>query len=116
MTVVVYYYTATKPEDAVARILFKAGLYASEALALAAMDEGDPEFTIDEVRFEIGTPFIDAIRMLCEVCDYRFHFKYNGTPVFRPAPDGAVVFAFTAQKHIASVRNYQDHGEIWNRI
>jgi len=113
----IYYYTATAPEDAVARILFKAGLYASEAAALAAMDNAVPGFDIEEVWFEIGTPFIKAIRMLCEVCDYRFYFEYDGTPVFRPkpTPDG-VDFAFTAQAHITSARNYQDRGEIWNRV
>lgn len=113
----IYYYTTTHPEDAVARLLWKAGLYDSEVAALGAMENDDPDFTIDRVWFKVGTSFLNAVKMLCEVCDYRFHFEFDGTPVFKvkPTPDG-VDFAFTAQAHIASVRNYQDRAEIKNRI
>ena len=64
----------------------------------------------------MGESALTAIKMICERADYKFYFKYDGTPVFKPAADGAVVFAFTEEKHIASARNYQDYSEIWNRI
>lgn len=79
----IYYFTATHPEDAVARILWFAGLYASEALAKAAMDWDDPGFTIDKVWFKAGTTLLSAIKLLCERCDYRFYFKWDGQPVFK---------------------------------
>lgn len=114
---IVYYFTTESPENAVARLLFKAGLYASEAAALAAMDYTATGITIDKIWFEAGTTCLNAIKKLCERCDYRFHFKYDGTPVFKPKPaPGATSFTFTAQKHIASVFTYQVRNEIKNRI
>ncbi len=114
---VVYYFTVESPENAVARLLFKAGLYANEAAALAAMDYTATGVTIDRISFKAGSKCLNAIKKLCERCDYRFYFKYDGTPVFKPKPaPGATSFTFTAQKHIASVRTYQDRNEIRNRI
>jgi len=114
---VIHYFTPVAPEDAVARILFKAGLYASEAAAKAAMDYTATGITIDRVWFKAGSSYLNAIKMICERCDYRFYFKYDGTPVFKPKPTpGATVFTFSNQKHIVSVRNFQDENEIKNRI
>lgn len=81
--VVIYYYRATHPEDAVARILWFAGLYADEATAKAAMEWEEPGFTIDKVWFKAGTTLLSAIKMLCERCNFRFYFKHDGTPVFK---------------------------------
>jgi len=123
--VVVYYYTVTDPEDAVARILYFAKApdpatgnpFANEAAALAAMDNDDPGFAIDKVWFKAGSTFLSAIRMLCERCNYRFYFKYDGTPVFKavPAP-GGLEFTFTSPAHIASSSTYQSRSEIKNRV
>jgi len=121
----VFYFTDTDPEDAVARILYFAkvphpvtGLpYVDEAAAKLAMDNDDPGFAIEKVWFKAGTTFLSAIRMLCERCNYRFWFKYNGQPAFKSAPaPGAPVFKFTSAGHIASARTYQDQNEIKNTV
>lgn len=114
---VVYYFTTESPENAVARLLFKAGLYASEAAALADMEYTATGITIDKIWFKPDTSCLDAIKKLCERCDYRFHFKYDGTPVFKPKPaPGSTSFTFTDPKQIASFSTYQDRNEIRNRI
>jgi len=112
----IQYFITVPLENMVADILVTAGLYANRALALAGMDYVDPNIDIDQCWFKVGDSALSAIRMICERADYRFHFKYDGTPVFKPKPAGAVVFTFTDQKHIASIRNYQDHNEIWNKV
>lgn len=125
LNVEVFYYRETDPEDAVARILYFAkvcdpttGLpYVDEAEAKTAMENDDPGWAIEKVWFKAGSTFLSAIRMLCEVCDYRFYFKYDGTPVFkaRPAPGGPD-FIFTSPAHIATINTYQSRSEIKNRV
>ena len=117
----IFYYTLTPLEDAVARILWFAGLYANEVAAKAAIvavpEYVDPAVDIDKVWFEAGSTLLGAIRMICERCDYRFYFRYDGAPVFRPKPTaGAAVFTFTSAAHIVSVHSYQDQNEIKNRV
>ncbi len=80
---VIHYFTTEAPENAVARILYFAGLYASEAAALADMEYTATGITIDRIWFKPGSKLLDAIKKLCERCDYRFHFEWNGTPVFK---------------------------------
>jgi len=125
LNVEVFYFTATHPEDAVARILWFAGVpdpgtgvpYVNEAAAKVAMDWDDPGFTIDKIWFDAGSTLLNAIKMLCERCNYRFWFKYNGQPAFKSAPaPGVPVFKFTSAGHIASARTYQDQNEIKNRV
>jgi len=114
---VIHYFTAESPENAVARLLYQAGLYTSEAEALADMEYTATGITIDRIWFDAGSPYLNAIKMLCERCDYRFHFKWDGTPVFKPKPaPETTAFTFTDQKHIASFSNYQDRNEIKNKI
>ena len=115
----VYYYTATHPEDVVARILWFAGLYASEAAAKAAMEWDDPGFTVPQVWFDAGKSYLDAIKMLCERCDYRFYFKYDGTPVFKPVPSPKAPGnedLDLEKQHISEPEYYEDRNEIRNRI
>ncbi|MBA7465160.1 hypothetical protein ES707_00322 [subsurface metagenome] len=114
---VIHYFTQMAPENAVARILYFAGLYESEDAALDAMEYTPTEILIDRIWFKPGSKCLNAIKKLCERCDYRFHFKWDGTPVFKskPAPE-TVAFAFTDQKHISSFSNYQARNEIKNRI
>lgn len=114
---VVYYFTAESPENVVADILVKCGLYANRAAALAGMEYTATGITIDRIWFDAGSKCLNAVKKLCERCDYRFYFKYDGTPVFKPKPSpGSTAFTFTDQKHIASVFTYQDRNEIKNRI
>lgn len=114
---VIHYFTAESLENVVADILVRANLYASRAAALTAMDYTATGVTIDKVWFKTGTACLNAIKKICERCDYRFYFKYDNTPVFKPKPTpGATVFTFSQQKHIASVRNFQDEREIKNKI
>lgn len=113
----IHYFTAEAPENAIADILVKCRLYADRATALSGMEYTATSITIDKIWFKAGSTCLNAIKMICERCDYRFYFKYDGTPVFKPKPTpGATTFTFTDQKHIASVRNYQDESEVKNRI
>lgn len=114
---VIYYFTTQPLEDVVADLLVTAGLYANQAAAKADMDYTDPAVDIDQVWFDAGTAVLDAIRKICERCDYRFYFSYAGKPVFKPKPSpGSTAFTFSNQKHVASVRRYEDRAEIKNRI
>jgi len=116
----IQYFRTVSLENMIADILVTAGLYVDRAAAIDAMDDypgyAAPAIDIDQVWFKVGEPALGAIRMICERANYRFFFTWEGKPAFIPAPAGAVVFEFTAQSHIASVRNYQDRDEIWNRI
>ena len=82
----VHYYTQQIPEEVVADLLVRAGLYDTQAEALAAMIYTATGITIDKVWFQEGGAVIDAVRMLCERCNYRFYFNYGQRPVFNPAP------------------------------
>lgn len=114
---VIHYFTVESPENAVARILYFAGLYESEAAAKTAMEYTATGITIDKIWFKPGSKLLNAIKKLCERCDYRFHFKWDGTPVFKPKPaPETTAFAFTSQKHISSFSSYQARNEIKNRI
>jgi len=115
--IVIYYFTTESPENAVADILVKCGLYADRATALSGMEYTPTEILIDKIWFDAGGDGVKAIMKLCERCDYRFHFKWDGTPVFKPKPaPESTAFTFTDQKHIASFSNYQDRREVKNRI
>jgi len=113
----VYYFTAESPENAVADILVKSGLYADRDAALAGMDFTVTGISIDQIWFE--KTYLDAIKMLCERCDYRFRFEYDGTPVFKPVPypktagNEDLVFR---RWHISDPAYYEDRNEIRNRI
>jgi len=115
----IYYYTEQAPENVVADLMVKAGLYADQAAALAAMEETATGFTIPQVWFDAGKSCLSAIKLLCERCDYRFYFKYNGTPVFKPFPTakgvGSEDLVFEKQ-HISEPEYYEDRNEIRNRI
>lgn len=121
LDLIVYYFLQQEAEDVVARLLFKAGLYTSEANALAAIiahpDYVDPNVQIDNVWFKSGTTCLDAVKKVCERCDYRFYFDYDGEPVFRPKPTAGVAdFTFTSPAQIASISTYHAQSEIKNRV
>lgn len=116
---VVYYFTAQIPVYVVADILVSGGLYATQIAALTAMTYTETGDSIPRVWFIAGTSAEDAIRMLCEKCNFRFYFKYDGTPVFIPEPaiKGFIdVDAGLEQMQIASPRYYEDSSEICNVI
>jgi hypothetical protein len=116
---IVYYHTAQIPLYVVADILVDAGLYATRAEALAAMIYNQVGPSIDRVWFEAGTSALAAITMLCERCNFRFYFAYDGAPVFIPESPvkaaGAEDFAFE-QNHIASPERFDDASELFNSI
>lgn len=126
--VVIHYFTATSPEDAIARILYLAKVpNPTDGLPYADVDAAETAMAInldptgiivDKIWFEEGSTFLDAIRMLCELTDHRFHFAWNGQPIFKDRPTVAVGadFAFTSPAHIASSKIYQSRSEIKNRI
>jgi hypothetical protein len=116
---VVYYHTAQLPEYVVADILVSVGLYATRVTALAAMTYTETGTVIDRVWFEAGTTALNAIRMICERVNYRFYFKYDGTPVFIPPPTiaaaGAESETFEPHIHSGPVY-YEDTAELFNVI
>ncbi len=125
---VIYYYMTTPIEEMLADLLYQAGvpdtngaLYANSAAVLAAIVGApgyiDPAIDIDKAWFEPGTTCLDAVRKICERCNYRFYFRYDGTPIFRPKPGAhAADFTLTDPKHCQTVKTYQDQNEIRNRI
>lgn len=84
---IIYYYTDQIPENVVADLLVTAGRYPTQAAALADMDYTATGITIERVRFEAGTSVFNAIKKMCERCDYHFYFKQDTTPVFKPIPE-----------------------------
>lgn len=121
---VIYYFTTQDIVNVLADVLAEgpgdagggAGLYANRAAALAAMDYTDPDIDIGKVWFEPG-PALDAVRRICERCNYRFWFAFDGTPTFKPVPEaGSPVFTFSSPAHVQDPSIHQDLAEIRNRI
>jgi len=116
---IVYYHTAQVPEHVVADILVRARLYSQRADALAAMSYVETGIVLERVWFEAGSSGLAAIGKICERLNYRFHFRYDGTPVFVPEPTvkaaGAEDVALE-EWQIGGARLYEDAGEIWNDI
>ena len=124
----IYYFLTTPIEEVLADLLYMAGvpdtngdLYADAAAVLAAIEAApgyvDPAIDIDKTWFEAGTTYLNAVKKICERCDYRFYFDYDGTPVFRPQPGvTAADFTLTDPKHVETVETYQELDEIKNRI
>ena len=125
---VIYYYMTEPIEQMLADLLYQArvpdttgALYANPAAVLAAIIAApgyiDPAIDIDKAWFEPGTKCLNAVKKICERCDYRFYFRYDGTPIFRPKPGAhAADFVLTEQEHQQTVKTYQDQNEIRNRI
>jgi len=114
---IIYYYTNQSLINIVADILVAARLYASRALALAAMYYTDPSITIGRAWVETGTTALEAIRLLCERVNYRFWFKWDGTPAFKPAPvETASVFDLTDYGQLSGASDAQDLEMIKNHI
>jgi hypothetical protein len=115
---IVYYYTTQIAENVLADILVTAGLYATQAAALAGMSYTVTSVTIPRVWFEAGTTCRDAIQMICERVNYRFWFDCSGVPNFHPAPTetSPVDFAFDDAKYVSEDRTRQDLDLVRNRI
>lgn len=115
----IHYYTQQAPENVVADLLARAGLYNNQAEALAAMLYTATSVLIDKVWFKAGSTCLNAVKMLCERCNYRFYFNYGQRPVFKPTPTpkvpGLEDFSFL-ESHITNIRDYEDRNEIRNRI
>ncbi|MEE9613109.1 MAG: hypothetical protein V3W19_17770, partial [Desulfatiglandales bacterium] len=116
----IYYYTTQQAQNVVADILVKAypTVFANRVAALNAMQNPVTGVGIDRVWFKAGSAYVDAMRMLCERCNYRFYFAFDGTPRFVPAPTPAAapIFIPFLPKHFQSPLIYQSQSEIWNRI
>jgi hypothetical protein len=116
---VVYYHKAQTPEDVVAKILADAGLYEDGPTALDAMTYTETGLVIDRVWFEAGKSGLAGIGAICERCNYRFYFAYDGTPVFIPEPAIKAAGAEDCtlrEYHISKWSQFEDSGEIWNDI
>ena len=116
---VIYYYTQQIPENVIADILVTMGLYVNQAAALSAMQYTATGITIDQVWFKAGSKYLNAMKLICERCDYRFFFKWNGIPVFKPVPSPKAA-GFEDMEfrkwHISNPKYYEDRNEIRNRI
>ena len=94
-----------------------AGLYATGAAALAAMDYTATGVTVPLVWFEPGQSGLQAVQALCERVNYRFWIGYDGTPHFKPAPAvGSAALALTSFGHIQGSQDAQDLSVIANDI
>lgn len=115
----IYYFTDQSPEDVVADLLVMPGLYADRASALSAMDYVATGETIKRVWFSAGLKILTAIQKMCERVDYRFFYKYDGTPVFRPiesaAPWDQRVFTF-AKDLLRDQDPFESTDEVKNHI
>jgi len=105
---VIYYFTDQVVENVVADILVTVGLYADQAAALAAMDYTATGVTLERVWFSSGLRSLTAIQKLCERVDYRFHFSYDATPIFKPIAEsqGWSNRVFTFTKNLVAEPNY----------
>ena len=116
----IWYYTAQQAQNVVADIIVKAypTVYANRAAALVAMGAPATGVSIDRVRFKAGSTYVAAIKQLCERCDWRFYWDWNGDPKFVPAPTPGAIATFVPflPQHITSPKLYQNLSEIWNRI
>lgn len=115
----VYYYTQQIPENVIADLLVTAGLYGNQAAALANMEYTATGLTIDRAWFNAGNSALHGINLICERCNYRFHFKYDGVPVFKPEPSAKANGAEDLQlthNQIAEYDYREDDSELYNRI
>lgn len=116
---VVHYYTQQIPENVIADLLVAAGIYSNQATALDKMEFTATGKTIDRVWFNTGNSVLHSIKLICELCNYRFYFKYDGTPIFKPKPSAKAVgsedLSLTSNQH-DNYDNYEDDSELFNRI
>ncbi len=116
---VVNYYTQQIPENVVAKLLVSAGRYPNLATALDKMEFTATGKTIDRVWFNTGNSALHAITLICQLVNYRFRFKYDGTPIFKPKPvakaKGSEDLSLTSNQH-ANYDFYQNDKELFNRI
>ena len=113
----VYYYTTQNLDNVTADLLVAAGYYADRAAALAAMDYTPTGLTIPRVWFEPDMTALAAVKLICERCNYRFWFAYDGTPCFKPASvAGSPVFSFPSFGDLSALDDKQDLEQIRNRI
>lgn len=95
----IYYFTDQVPENVIADILVIAGLYDDRAAVFADMDYTETGIILPRVWFASGDKCLNAIKKICERCNYQFYFKYNNKPVFNPPSTGGEwkdrVFTFT---------------------
>ena len=113
---IVYYYTNQAMENVVADLLVTVGLYATQAAALADMIYTATGITVPKVWFDAGVSALDALRQVCERCNYRFWFDETGKPVFRPAPAAGTSMASFTGRQLQDLSDYQDMNELRNRI
>ena len=113
----IYYYTDQTPEGVIASLLATAGLYATATAALAAMDYTATGIVLRRVFFEAGASALDAVRVVCERCNYRFWFDAGGVPHFKPAPVvGDIAFDFEKFGDLRDLSDFNDLNEIKNRV
>ena len=115
----VYCFASQIPEYVVADIMVRVGLYTDRPTALAAMTYTPTGLVIDRVYFGDGTTCLDAIRMICERCNYRFYFQYDGTPVFIPEP-AIKAYGYRdwtlVQNLISDPQYYEDKSELFTTV
>ena len=116
---VVHYFQAQSPENVIADLLVIANLYANQADALADMDYTATGITIDRVGFPVGTSILEAIKLICERCNYRFRFKYDQTPYFKPKATikaaGSEDLELTCNQY-GDYKYYEDDSELFNNV
>jgi hypothetical protein len=81
------------------------------------MDYTPTGITLGRVWFDAGANAQDAIRLICERCNYRFWFTAEGMPCFKPAPAiGPVKYTFNSFGELQGLTEAQDLSQIKNRV
>jgi hypothetical protein len=112
----VYYFTTQDIIDVLGDVLAATPLYADRAAALAALVYTDPVVTVPKVWFEAGTSALEAVKRICERCNYRFWLDELDVPRFQPAPTHGDPVAWFASRAKADGGDFQDIEEVRNSI
>jgi hypothetical protein len=116
---IVYYFTSQVVENVIADILVE-----SEILLLhdrigwlANSNFVTPTGKkIVRVWFNKGTAYLEAIRLISEVVQYRFYPDQDGNPVFRPKPSESVSVKSLSDREVNIIRTEEDVEEVKNHI
>lgn len=116
---VVYYFTAQVVENVIADLLVEAELLYLHDRAGWLVDSNFVTPTgkeIDRVWFSKGTSYIEAIRLISEVVQYRFYPNQDGDPVFRPKPSESMAVKSLSSREVNIIRTEEDVEEVKNHI
>lgn len=116
---IVYYFTAQVVENVIADLLVESEiLYLHERSAWIANSSfvTPTGKEIDRVWFDKGTSYMQAIRLVSEVVQYRFYPDQDGEPVFKPKPSKSTAVKSLTDKEMDIISTKEDVEEVRNHI